>query len=69
MSYRCYVTNWWKDNSSWPNGLEPDGNAPRHTIAKNVPTEMEARAICREWNETHKAGRPSRKAEFADQRR
>lgn len=66
--YRVFVRNWWKNNSSWPQGLEPDSNARRHTIARNVETEEDARKIAQEWNATHKPGRLSRKAEFDVQR-
>jgi hypothetical protein len=65
--YRCFVRNWWKLNPSWPGGLEPDGGAPKRTIAKNVKTEAEARRICQEYNATHKPGRLSRKAEYEEQ--
>lgn len=63
MCYRVFVRNWWKRNPEWPNGLEP-GPGPRRTLQAHVATEEEARAICRRYNETHKPGKLSRKAEY-----
>lgn len=67
MSYRCFTRVWWKDNPSWPNGLEPYPGAPKsyHKDAE-FDTQAEARAYCREWNEDHDLGRYSRKCEFED---
>lgn len=62
--YKVFVRNWWKPNPSWPNGLEPDTRARKHTLATNIATEAEAQAIAREYNQTHDAGRLSRKAEY-----
>ena len=61
--YRIFVRTWWRENPSWPNGLEPHPGKQR-TIRKNVPTIQEARRICAEWNAQHPPGRLSRKAEF-----
>jgi len=61
--YRVFVRNWWKLNPAWPNGLEPDARARKHTLAY-VNTETEARQICEEYNRTHKPGKLSRKAEY-----
>lgn len=60
--YRVFVRNWWRDNPSWPNGLEPCAGNRRY-IAKNVSYD-EARRLCKQYNKTHKPGRYSRKAEF-----
>jgi len=60
--YQVYVSNWWKENPDWPDGLEPDGT-DKYKL-KKVRTEAEARAICAEYNATHKPGRLSRKAEY-----
>ena len=65
MTYRVFVRNWWKDNPSWPNGLEPDPTAEREDLGE-VDTEEEARALCREYNSTHEPGRYSRKAEYEE---
>jgi hypothetical protein len=62
--FKVYVSNWWKENPDWPNGLEPDGTV-RHTL-KKVGTEAEARAVCEEYNATHAPGRLSRKAEYTE---
>jgi len=66
MSYSVFTRNWWKPNSDWPDGLEPDGGAPRHYIERSIPTEGEAREICLDWNAEHPPGRLSRKAEFEE---
>ena len=63
MTYKVFTRTWWKDNKDWPNGLEPYVGGSR-TIARNIPTEAEARKIAQEWNATHEAGRYSLKAEF-----
>jgi hypothetical protein len=62
--YYVFVRDWWKENPSWPNGLEPEPNARRTVIAESVDTEEEARAICREYNRVNPPGRLSRKAEY-----
>lgn len=64
--YTVFVRNWWKENPNWPDGLEPDPTARKHTIAKRIKTEEEARAIAQEYNRTHNPGRLSRKAEYTE---
>ena len=64
MSYKVFVRDWWRDNPSWPNGLEPD--AGKKTILGNVRTKDEAIRMCRKYNATHKPGRYLRKAEFME---
>lgn len=63
MMFTVFARNWWKENSAWPNGLEPDPEARKSTLS-TVSTEAEARAFCKKWNETHEPGRLSRKAEY-----
>jgi len=65
--YRVFVRNWWKLNPSWPDGREPNSNARKTTISRNVETEEDAQKICREYNATHSPGRLSRKAEYERQ--
>ena len=62
MPYQVFVRNWWKDNPSWPNGLEPCPG--KKHLLDTVSTEEEARERCREYNDSHNPGRYSRKAEF-----
>lgn len=64
VTYRVFTRTWWRNNDSgeWPNNLEPYAGR-QTTIAKHC-TEAEAREICRQYNETHKPGRLSRKAEY-----
>lgn len=61
--YNVFVRNWWRVNPRWPRGLEPDARARKTYLAKHV-TYSDAREICRRYNETHKPGKLSRKAEF-----
>lgn len=63
--YKVFTRTWWVNNPNWPNGLEP-GAGRKTTIAKNVKTEEEARAICQRYNSTHNPGRLSRKAEYEE---
>lgn len=64
MAYNVFTRAWWRENASWPDGLEPDGNGARTYLARNVQTVSEAREISRRWNATHKPGRLSVKAEI-----
>lgn len=65
MSYRVFHRTWWKRSPGWPNGLEPCPGK-KHTIEDSVETEEEARKICKEWNQTHKPGELSDKAEYEE---
>jgi hypothetical protein len=63
-NYRVFHRTWWKDNPSWPNGLEPHlGNKALIGFAGN---QDQARAMCKAWNAEHDAGRFSDKAEFEE---
>ena len=62
--YKVFTRTWWRINPEWPNGLEPHAGRKR-TIAK-VSTEEEAQQICSDWNESHHAGKLSRKAEYQE---
>ena len=64
--YRVFTRTWWKQNPSWPGGREP-GAGRKTTIARNVQTVDEARAICTRYNEAHDPGFLSRKAEYEEQ--
>lgn len=63
MPYNVFHRKWWKDNPSYPNGLEPDGTDRKKHIAY-ASNENEAREICRDWNNNHEPGRYSDKAEY-----
>jgi len=64
--YECKVRTWWRENPEWPRGLEPYATPwDQCRVRARFETEAEARAWCREYNRTHKPGRLSRKAEFA----
>ena len=66
MSYRAFHRTWWAENPAYPNGLEPCPGK-KHTIKRHVPTEDDARALCKEWNSEHPKGRYSDKAEFEEE--
>lgn len=60
--YNVFVRNWWRSNPSRPGGREP-GAGPKRYLQRGVNYET-ARALCKEYNDTHKPGKLSRKAEF-----
>lgn len=60
--YSVFVRTWWRVNPAWPNGLEPEPGKRRY-IARHVTYE-DARAIAKQYNDTHDPGRLSKKAEF-----
>ena len=69
--YDCFQRTWWKDNADWPNGLEPHAGRKnfyfKNEIGKETHaffTEEEAVDFCKQWNDTHDAGRYSCKAEY-----
>lgn len=62
-TYRVFTRNWWKRNPAYPNGLEPNSTARKHTIGK-VSTPEAAQDMCRVYNLNHKPGRLGRKAEY-----
>jgi hypothetical protein len=61
-TYTTFTRTWWKRNPAWPGGREP-GAGKRYTHARGLSYD-EARAMCQEWNATHKPGFLSRKMEF-----
>ena len=62
MSYQTFTRTWWRENRSWPNGLEP--HAGRKSYYATYDTEEEAREACKKWNTTHGPGRLSKKMEY-----
>jgi hypothetical protein len=66
MSYSVFVRTFWKENPSWPDGLEPDGTAKKRYLARGLSTEDQARKLAKEYNTTHEPGRLSKKAEFTE---
>ena len=64
MSYQTFTRTWWRNNPSYPNGLEPC--AGRKTRRTKHATEESARRECKEWNTTHNPGRLSRKMEYEE---
>jgi hypothetical protein len=64
--YHVFTRTWWKRNPSYPGGREP-GAGRKTTLARNVQTEAEARAICKRYNDANDPGFLSRKAEYQEQ--
>ncbi len=64
MTYIIFTRTWWRNNPSWPNGLEP--RAGRRRRIATAKTADEARGICRVWNANHEPGRLSLKAEYTE---
>lgn len=64
MAYRVFTRTWWRNNKAWPDGLEPC--AGRKTTIDKVKTEEDAQRRCKAYNDTHKPGRLSRKAEYEE---
>lgn len=62
--YRVFHRTWWKNNSEWPNGLEP--SAGRKTTIGYADSEEAARDMCRVYRANHEPGRLSRKAEYTE---
>ena len=63
-TYSVFTRTWWKENPSWPNGLEPQPGTRHYRGHPQSVTEEEAREYCQEWNDTHDPGRLSLKAEY-----
>jgi hypothetical protein len=65
MKYKVYVRNWYKEitNQYGQKSLIPDPTARKTTLVY-TNSEVEARETCKEYNEKHKPGPKSRKAEY-----
>jgi len=44
MKYKIFTRTWWRENSSWPNGLEPCPGEKKYI--KTVDSYDEARNYC-----------------------
>ena len=62
--YKVFTRTWWRNNSNYPNGLEPSPG--RKTIIAIALSEEQARDICKRYNDSHSPGRLSRKAEYTE---
>lgn len=60
--YQLFIRNWWRKDPSAPGGITPGPG--RKTIVGYVDDEEAARARCKEYNDTHKPGKLSRKMEY-----
>ena len=62
--YKVFHRTWWRHNSRWPQGREPQIGQSFHIAY--VDSEEEAIARCRDWNAHHAPGPLSDKAEWDD---
>ena len=60
LSYYVFHRNWWRSDGR---GGRVPGAGPKTTIGF-ADTEQEAKAMCKEYNDTHEPGFLSRKAEY-----
>ncbi len=60
--YNVFTRTWWTENPAYPKGLEPSPGRKRY-LQRGV-SYSKARELCKEYNDTHRPGRLSRKAEF-----
>ena len=63
--YRVFTRTWWRENPSYPDGLEAEVGH-KTCIGKRM-TEDEARAFAHKWNLTHEPGRLSLRAEYEEE--
>ena len=63
--YKTFTRTWWRDNPSWPDGLEPCAGK-KHYTNRNL-SAVGARIVCQQYNSTHNPGRFSRKMEYEEQ--
>lgn len=62
--YTVFVRNWYRrEVTAYGSRIVPNPGARKTTLAKGL-TETEARDMCKRYNETHKPGPLSRKAEY-----
>lgn len=47
--YRIFKRTWWRENPSWPNGLEP-GPGKRHYVRDYYDTEAKCQLVCQRLN-------------------
>ncbi len=59
--YTVFIRNWWRKDS---NGTLVPNSGGRKTYFATANTQDEARAICKEYNDSHAPGKLSRKAEY-----
>ena len=69
--YDCFQRDWLKYNIDWTNGIEPHVGRKNFFFRNEIGSEThaffneeEAVDFCRQWNDTHDAGRYSCKAEY-----
>lgn len=62
--YKVFIRNWWRvERGQFETRLVPDPGARKTTLGY-ASTETEAREMCRDYNDSHKPGKLSRKAEY-----
>lgn len=62
--YDVFIRRSWRKNPGWPQGKEPHWGRKTY-LARGVSFAI-ARQMCKEYNDTHKPGKYSLMAEFAE---
>ena len=63
--YDVFHRTWWCYNKDWPQGLKPQLGI-KHYIQQHL-IYTDAVALCKKWNDEHKPGPLSDKAEFEEE--
>ena len=62
-NFEVFHRTWWRLNKDWPDGREPGVGRAYHV--GRADTEAEARDMCKAWNEAHRPGLLSDRAEYS----
>ena len=62
-NFEVFHRTWWRLNEDWPDGREPGAGRAYHVGW--AATESEAREMCRAWNDAHRPGLLSDRAEYS----
>ena len=58
--YKVFRRTWWRENPSWPNGLEPCPGKRRYVRGAAFNNEVDARAYCQRRNTEPRTARQER---------
>jgi hypothetical protein len=68
MTYTIFIRAWWNiKKDRYSQTVKSPAIGARRTIIAHTNSEEEARAICKQYNETHNPGPRSIKAEYTSQ--
>ena len=62
-NFEVFHRTWWRLNEDWPDGREPGVGRAYHVGW--ATTEAEARDMCKAWNDAHRPGLLSDRAEYS----